>query len=81
MMTLETLTTFFGWCSIINIAILLLTTFLLMGFKDLVSSIHSKMFGIEQRGIPLIYVNYLGNYKIAIFIFSLVPYLALKIMG
>ncbi|MFW5426632.1 MAG: DUF6868 family protein [Methylophagaceae bacterium] len=81
MITLEMLTTFFGWCSIINIAILLLTTLLLMGFKDLVSSIHSKMFGIEPQGIPLIYFNYLGNYKIAIFIFSLVPYLALKIMG
>ncbi|MFW5450350.1 MAG: DUF6868 family protein [Methylophagaceae bacterium] len=81
MITLETLTTFFGWCSVINIAILLLTTLLLMGFKDLVSAIHSKMFGIKQQGIPLIYFNYLGNYKIAIFIFSLVPYLALKIMA
>jgi len=80
MITLETLTTFFGWCSVINIAILLLTTFLLMGFKDHVSAIHSKMFGLDQQGIPLIYFSYLGNYKIAIFIFSLVPYLALKIM-
>jgi hypothetical protein len=81
MITLETLTTFFGWCSIINIAILLFTTFLLVGFKDIIATIHSKMFGLHQQGLPLIYFTYLGNYKIAIFIFSLVPYLALKIMG
>ena len=81
MITLETLTTFLGWCSVINITILLLTTFLLIGFKDLVSKVHGKMFGLNQQSIPLIYFNYLGNYKIAIFIFNLVPYLALKIMG
>ncbi len=80
-MSIETLTTLFGWCSVINITILLLTTFLLIGFKDLVSKVHGKMFGISQQSTSLIYFNYLGNYKIAIFIFSLVPYLALKIMG
>lgn len=81
MITLATLTTFFGWCSVINIGILILTTLLLLRFQDFVSTIHSKMFDLDQQGIPLIYFNYLGNYKIAIFIFSIVPYLALKIMA
>ncbi len=58
-----------------------MTTFLLIGFKDLVSKVHGKMFGVNQQSILLIYFNYLGNYKIVIFIFSLVTYLALKIMG
>lgn len=81
MMTLETLTVFFGWCSIINIAILLFTTFLLIGFKDIVTRIHSKIFRLQQHDLSLIYFTYLGHYKIAIFIFNLVPYLALKIIG
>jgi len=81
MPSIEVLTTFFGWCSVINIGVLVLTTVVLMLMKDAISSIHAKLFGVNQENLPLIYFGYLGNYKVAILVFNLVPYLALKLMA
>jgi len=80
MMTLEALTTFFGWCAIINIVVLLISTFLIMFFKQPVVRLHSKFFGVSVDELPAMYFNYLGNYKIATYVLSIVPYIALKVM-
>ncbi len=80
MITIDSLTAFFGWCSVINIGILVLSTVLLMIFKEPITKIHSKLFGLNQESLPLTYFQYLGNYKIAIFMLNLVPYVALKLM-
>jgi hypothetical protein len=81
MISIEGLTTFFGWCSVINVGVLVFTTVVLMLMKDAISSIHAKLFGVNQENLPLIYFEYLGHYKIAILVFNLVPYLALKLMA
>ena len=81
MMTLDALTTFFGWCAVINIAVLLISTFLIMIFKQAVMRLHSKFFDVTQDDLPAMYFNYLGNYKIATYVLSIVPYIALKIMS
>ena len=80
MITIDTLTVFFGWCSVINIGILVFAAFILMILKEPISRLHSKLFGLNQESLPLIYFRYLGNYKIAILMFNLVPYIALKVM-
>ena len=81
MNSLETVTTFLGWCSVINILILTVTSLFLMFAKGFVSGIQSKILGIEPENLQNIYVHYLGNYKIAIFMLNVVPYFALKIMA
>lgn len=81
MITIDGLTTFFGWCSAINIGVLLFSSIVLLALKTPISNIHGKMFGIDKVSLSTIYFVYLGNYKIAIFIFNLVPYLALKVMS
>jgi len=80
MMTMDTLTVFLGWCSIINIGVLLFSTLILAMFKDSISIMHSRMFGVDQANLPMTYFQYLGNYKIAIFMLNIVPYLALRLM-
>lgn len=80
MITIDTLTTFLGWCAVINIGVLALTTIALILMRGPVSSIHSRLFGLNQDDLPPYYFQYLGNYKIAIFIFNIVPYIALKVM-
>jgi len=80
MMTLDALTTFFGWCAIINITVLLISTILLMLFKQPIMRLHSKFFGVSADELPTMYFNYLGNYKIATYVISIVPYIALKVM-
>ncbi|EAT11107.1 hypothetical protein HF888_03985 [Bermanella marisrubri] len=79
-MNIEQLTEFFGWCLVINIAVMMLSAIAIIIFKEPISAIHSRLTGVEKSNLPSLYFQYLGNYKIAIFVLSLVPYLALKIM-
>ena len=72
---------FLGWCSVINISILCFTTFMIFSLKAPISKIHSKMFGVKQENLLPLYFNYLGNYKICIIVFNLVPYIALRVMS
>ena len=80
MNNIQALTAFFGWCSVINIGVLLLSTLAMMLMKDMMVRVHSRMFGVSQSDLPMLYIKYLGHYKIAIFIFNVVPYFALKLM-
>ena len=47
-MSIESLTTFFGWCAVINIAILLISTVSLFALHEPAVRIHSKMFGMSE---------------------------------
>lgn len=77
---LNVLTAFLGWCSVINIAILLFTTVVLAFCGGFVKSLHSKLFNINLSELEVVYFKYLANYKILILIFNLVPYLALRLI-
>ncbi len=81
MFTIDSVTTFLGWCTVINIAVLTFSSLLIITFKNPVSKIHSKLFGLNEESLPLIYFQYMGNFKIAIIVFNLVPYIALKVMS
>ena len=80
-MTIDTLTTFLGWCSIINIGLLLISTIMMIVVRDFAIKLHSSLFGVNPEELPLIYLQYLGNFKIAIIILNIVPYIALKVMA
>lgn len=80
-MAIETLTTFLGWCLIINVGLLLFSALMIMFASKKISNIHSRMFGLEAADLRLSYFQYLGHYKIAILVFNLVPYIALKILA
>lgn len=80
-MTLPQLQAFFGWCSVLNIGVLLATTLVLIPLRDPVSRLHARMTGLPESGLHRIYFQYLAFYKISIFVFNLVPYLALKLVG
>ncbi len=80
-MELSTITTFFGWCFILNIGVLLFSTLMLMLMKNTISKLHSKMFGVDECHLPELYFQYLAHFKIATIVLNLVPYLSLKLMA
>ncbi len=80
MMTMTTLTEFFGWASIINIIILLLSTIAVIAMRGMVTTIHSGMFGLEKKDLSRAYFQYLAQFKIAIIVLTVTPYFALKII-
>jgi len=49
--------------------------------QDWVYSIHSKWFHIPREAFNIALYSFLGLFKIMFFIFNLVPYLALLIIG
>jgi len=81
MITLSQLAELLGWASVINIGILLFTTLLLILMKNTITSIHSKMFGIPENELAVIYFRYLANYKTLTLIFFICPYFAIKLIG
>ena len=81
MMTTETLTEFLGWVSVINIAVLLISGIMVIAMRGLISKVHSKIFGLDQKDLGRAYFQYLAQYKIAMIVLSIAPYIALKIMA
>ncbi len=81
MENLSTITTFLGWCTLINIGLLTFTYIMTIAFNTPVKKIHNKILGISYEKLDEIYVNFIANYKLAVLIFNMVPYFALKIMA
>ncbi|WP_416307830.1 DUF6868 family protein [Neptunicella sp. SCSIO 80796] len=78
---IDNLITFFGWCTVVNIAVLLFATIVLATFGTAISKLHSKMFNMRQDALHTVYMQYLSHYKLAIFMLNLTPYIALKILN
>jgi hypothetical protein len=81
MITLSQLTELLGWASIINIAYLLFATIIIAFMKGAISSIHSKMFRVDEKELDSKYFDFLSIYKIVTLVLIVAPYIALKIMG
>lgn len=81
MITIEIMIAFLGWCSVINIGMLILSAIFIIIFNDTVIKIHAKMFDLDKLYLQQSYFKYLAQYKIIIIIFNIVPYFALKIIA
>lgn len=79
-MTAEFLTSFFGWMAVINIAYLALGAVAVMGLQSWMISVHQRLFRLDENDLKLAYFNWLGTYKIMAVVFSIAPYIALKLM-
>lgn len=81
MITISQLTEILGWASVINIIYLILATVIIIFMRETISSIHSKMLGIDKKELKSKYFDFLSIYKIVTLVFMVAPYIALKIMG
>ncbi|EIC20917.1 DUF6868 family protein [Thiorhodovibrio frisius] len=80
-MTLDQLTAFFGWAAIINIALLLVSAAALLVLRGPITRIHTRLFGLDEKDLGRAYFQYLAQFKIATIVFTITPYLALKIVA
>ena len=79
-MDINEITTFLGWCTVINLSVYMFSALAIIVFKRFTAKLHSRVMGIDATALPSLYFNYLGNYKLGILIFNLAPYIALKLM-
>ncbi len=79
-MTLTALTTFLGWTVVLHFGLIVLATLMIVMMRNWAPAMHGRMFGIAPEVVRKIYYQWLGTYKLMIFVFALVPWVALKLM-
>ncbi len=81
MMTIEELRAVLGWCAVINYVLLLLWFFLFTGAHSWFYGMHKRWFNLMTvEKFDAFHYQMIGFFKIAWFIFNVVPYIALRIV-
>jgi hypothetical protein len=80
-MTVAKFRAMLGWCSVINIALLLWWGLWFFFAHDLMYRFHGEWFKIPVETFDAIHYGGMAAFKIAIIMFNVVPYLALRIVG
>ncbi len=78
---LATLTRFLGWCTLLNLGLLLWISIWLMAAPEWVYRIQSRWFAMSRETFTVVMYAFLGLFKLLWIVFNLVPYLALRIVG
>ena len=80
MNSMQTVREVLGWCTALNMAILLFAAVYVMVLGEPIKRLHARMYGLSEGDLSRAYFQYLAQYKIAIFVFNLAPYIALRIV-
>ena len=80
-MTVDFIRSVLLWSLIINAGLLLWWFILFMVAHDWMHRVHGKWFQLSVGQFDAIHYAGMGIFKIAIFVFYLVPYIALTIVG
>lgn len=81
MNSIQTWTTFFGWVTVVNIGIYLITVLALLAMRGFAYRMTAKMFGISEDEVVKATFRYVAAYKLLIIVFCFAPWLALKLMA
>ena len=81
MNSIETLATFFGWCTVINIGIILLGVLLASVAHEPLGKLNAKIFGVTTEEAKVTFFRVFQQYRLAVAILNVVPYIVLKIMA
>ena len=80
-MDIQMLTRFFMWCTILNMGLLVLAFLILAFAGDFVYRIHGKWFPMQRETFNVVLYSFFGIYKITVFVFNVVPWAVLAIIG
>ena len=69
-----------GWCTVLNMGVLLFASLYVTVLAGPIKRVHGRMFGLSDEDLSRAYFQYLAQYKIAIFVLNLAPYVALRIV-
>ncbi len=80
-MDIPTLQSFFMWCTILNLGLLIVTSLVCTIAGNFVYWIQSLFFSISRETFDLVVYCWIGFYKIVVLVFCFVPWMALVIIG
>lgn len=80
-MTIETVRHFFAWCFVFNYAVLLLWFAMHMGLHSWFTELSRRFFNVPPEKYDSSALMGMLFFKLAIFLFNLAPYLALRVIS
>ena len=80
-MTVEIICEFLAWCSVINVGLLLFWVLWFTLAHDFVYRTHGKWLKLSVERFDAIHYAGMTFFKICIFLFNVVPYIALRLVG
>ena len=80
-MDIQTLTSFFMWCTIINAGLLLFMALIYLLAPNLVYRLQSKWVSISRETFDTVFYSFIGFFKVLVIVFNVVPWIALSIIG
>ncbi|MEW6593350.1 MAG: DUF6868 family protein [Thermodesulfobacteriota bacterium] len=80
-MTMESCRTMLGWCTLINMGILLYWFLIFTLARDWIYRFHGRWFKLSPERFDAIHYSGMAFFKIGIFLLNLGPYLALRLAG
>lgn len=80
MTNVQAWTTFFGWLTIVNMAVYIFSVLMLWLMRDFAYRLNARLFGISEEQVAKSSFNYIAAYKLLIIVFCFAPWLALKLM-
>ena len=72
-------TAFFGWLTIVNMGIYVISVITLWLMRDFTYRMNARMFGISEEEVGKTVFKYIGAYKLLIAAFCFAPWLTLKL--
>lgn len=80
-MTIETIQEILAWCSVINMGLLAWWILIFTFAHNWIYQLHRKWFKLSEERFDFIHYAGMAFFKISIFLFNIVPYLAIRIAG
>jgi hypothetical protein len=80
MTELHTWTTFFGWLTVVNMGIYLITVIAVAVMRGFAYRTNARIFRISEEEVAKTTFKYVGAYKLLITVFCFAPWVALKLM-
>ncbi|MDX2417259.1 MAG: hypothetical protein QNK19_07350 [Xanthomonadales bacterium] len=80
-MDIQTLTSFFMWCTIINSGMLIFLALIYMLAPNVAYRLQSKFIPISRETFDVVFYSFMGLFKVIFLVFNVVPWIALLIIG
>ncbi len=80
-MDITTVKTFFMWCTIINVGLLILSSLACILLYNFSYRMNNRFFSISREAFSSVLCSFIALFKVLIIVFNLAPYIALVIIG
>ena len=80
-MDIQTLTSFFMWCTIINIGFLIFLALVYLLVPNVTYRLQSRFIPISRETFDIVFYSFIGIFKALVLVFFVVPWIALLIIG